>query len=618
MNNKDIIQVSGLADASLELLRQRNILNGPDLDEAIAGWKQVCESTIKSMGVSPEMEYLQTIFKLSNEAIALICLVILPQSDSRYINFYAQLSGKKDQSPNLDIVSSLVTTTYTAKSKLLLELDKESPVFYWKYLVTAATGLTIDSPLSGSQVLMDFILWKTADTLNDLLTICFASPLNLTADNNLIAINNQLQIITGGFEERQLTVAIKFASRPLYRINVSVLMAHPLPGEALKEAMAFVTLKQGIVYWQNALQDFAQYPGLVPVINNWLFNEKNTFIAGEVLVIDLPPAINPFKTGTIQLRPLTRVEEKEVWEGMGRALLGDNTIHWETMNNSYTMNMARIGQTLLRLRQGQNIGKNSTTAMLQDCYLAGSPPRLGGIAYLNSTQHTFNDMELSDSAKSKLDTLEQTFFNRAFLDANRYPGVLSIFKGNTGNGKTMAAECLANALRLPVYRMDYAQLENTSKAGLAALFDEAEVNSAALLFDEADALFSLKSNDGSLTTAFLIQKIESYGGLTILTTNAEQKIDPAFFRRAVSVIDFPALNAQQRYGLFQKLFSKRGVQLDSKVDLTALTKAIQMTGRNINNIVNASIINALAIKPNTTPLTISADNFSNAIKQETK
>jgi SpoVK/Ycf46/Vps4 family AAA+-type ATPase len=138
------------------------------------------------------------------------------------------------------------------------------------------------------------------------------------------------------------------------------------------------------------------------------------------------------------------------------------------------------------------------------------------------------------------------------------------------------------------------------------------------MFDEADALFSSKTNSIALLTAFLIQRLESYKSLAILTTNADQKIDPAFFRRAVNVINFPALNSQQRLNLFQKLFSQKGVQLDTKIDLAAITTSIQMTGRNISSIVNASIINAINDNPTTKPITISLTNFSNAIKQEMK
>jgi hypothetical protein len=382
--------------------------------------------------------------------------------------------------------------------------------------------------------------------------------------------------------------------------------------------LAVLTLQKGILYWQNALQDFKQNPGLVPQIKNWLSNEKNIMMAGEVEVIDLPPSLDPHKTGTIQLTALTRPEEKEVWEQRGKALLGTTSINWDLVNNSYTMNMARIEQTLLRLRQGQDAGKNSTTDMLQTCYTASSPPQLGGLAYLDTRPNSFNDMVLNDDAKKSLDALQQTFLNRVSVNAKPCAGILSIFKGSAGNGKTMAAECLANALKLPIYRIDYSALEKKTEASLASLFDEAQTNSAALIFDEADALFSSKKNSSDLVLAFLIQRIGSYGGLAILTTNTEQKIDPAFFRRAVNVINFPILNAAQRLALFQKLFAEKGAQLDGKIDLAAISSNIQMSGRSISNIVKASIVNALAVNPSAKPLTISSDNLSSAIKQEVK
>jgi hypothetical protein len=622
MENQDIVQVAQLADASLELFPKGIALKGSELEQAISNWKQVCETTIKSMGTSPELQYLKTTFKLSNEALAVICLVLLPQLKSRYTDLYSRLSNNKVQAPDPDIASCMVAISYPVQSKLLRELDKESPLFYWNYLISTTSLLSSTRPLRGSQLFTDFVSGQPADTLNDLLTLCSVSPLNLSADNNITAINSQLQLISGGFEERQLTLAIKFAvnfyQRPLYRINVSVLMTHTQPTEALKDALGFVTLQKGLVYWQNALRDFAQHAGFVPVINNWLENEKNILFAGELKAVELPPAINPYKTGTIQLRPLNRTEEKEVWQGMGQGLLGSTGIDWEHVNNTYTMNMARMGQTLLRLRQGQSAGKNTSTAQFQECYLAGSPSQLGGLAYLDTSQTSFNDMVLNDTTKNQLDTLQQTFWNRASLNKTVYPGIVSVFRGDAGNGKTMAAESLANALQLPVYRINYTLLKSTTESNLAALFDEAEQNSAALLFDEADALFAVKATTGSLITAFLIQKIESYGGLAILTTNAEQKIDPAFFRRAINVINFPVLNTQQRLQLFQKLFSEKGVQLDEQLNIATVTHSIIMSARSINNIVNAAIIHAVSNNPTEKPIRISLTDFLNAIKQETK
>lgn len=347
MKNQDIIQAGKLADASLELFnRWEKISSNPfEREQAILNWEQVCETTVKSMGASPELSFLKTTFKLSNQALAFICMVLLPQLNSRYIGLYTALSSDKEHAPNPDIVSSLVTTRYTYKSNLLKELNAASPVFYWNYLFTTASVLHSNSPLKGSQTLVDFLSGKTPDKLNDLITRCSVSPLHLSADNNLIALNNPFQIISGGFEERQLTVAINFAvnyfQRPLYRINVPVLSAQSLPENALKEVLAFVTLNNGMVYWQNALHDFEQNAGFIPVINNWLSNEKSIFFTGETDTIELPPAIDPYKTGSIQLRPLSRMEEKEVWKGMGLALLGETSVNWELVNNTYTLNMKR-------------------------------------------------------------------------------------------------------------------------------------------------------------------------------------------------------------------------------------------------------------------------------------
>lgn len=625
MDNEDIILVAKLADASLELAAKYETGDENETEQAATAWQQTCQEIVSNIGRSPQLQQLKNTFQLSNEALTAICLILLPQINSKYCDFYNDFTGGKSNAPTLDLASTIACATYSQKSKLLAELDIESPIFYWNYLVVKTTDSFTSDALSASPFFIDYMLGSAANLLGDLLTFCTASPINLTADEALLPIDNPLQIISGGFAERQLTLAIRFAGnyyqRPLYRLNPPVLSSETSPINALKSALGLITLYKGMLYWQNALENLNKEPGLIAIINAWLDNSKNILFAGEETVFTLPASIDPFKTGTIRLQELKRSEEKEVWAGMGQALLGNNNIDWGCINNAYTLNMDRIGQTLLRLRQTTSAGGNITTAMLQECYVHSSADALGGLAYLDNSPSSFEQMVLNANTKSQLDAIQKTFRNRTVLNNFTQLGIVTIFTGQSGNGKTMAAESLANALQLPLYRLDYSQIENSTEASIARLFDEAEINSAALLFDEADALFVNKSDStgsGNLITAFLIQKIESYGGLAILATNDDKKIDPAFFRRAINIVNFPLLNASERYTLFQKLFIEKNAKPGAGLDLASVSGNITMSGRGVNNIFNAAFINAVDENPDASPVVISKDNFTNAIKQETK
>jgi SpoVK/Ycf46/Vps4 family AAA+-type ATPase len=285
------------------------------------------------------------------------------------------------------------------------------------------------------------------------------------------------------------------------------------------------------------------------------------------------------------------------------------------------MDFSRVGQTLVRLKQSQATNGAATTAALMDCYVATSPPDLAEQAYLDMARSEFADMVLSESTIQQLNDLQKAYLSRIFLDNDSPSGVVAIFQGDPGSGKTMAAESLASALKLPLYRIDYSMLEVEGESSLLELFTEAERNSAMLLFDEADTLFTQKKDPngpGSLITAFLIQKIETYGGLAVLTTNAKQKIDPAFFRRADTVISFPPLTVQQRFALFQKLMAAKGVKIDSEINLAHLVSTIQMSGRNISNIINNAILSARAGSQPLEDVVIAAEDLAKAIRLETK
>ena len=144
-------------------------------------------------------------------------------------------------------------------------------------------------------------------------------------------------------------------------------------------------------------------------------------------------------------------------------------------------------------------------------------------------------------------------------------GLTALFSGASGTGKTMAAEVLAHALDLDVYQIDLAGLVSKyigeTEKNLKRVFDAAEDSGAILLFDEADALFGKRtevkdSHDryANLEVSYLLQRMEAYRGLAILTTNMRQAIDAAFLRRIRFVIEFPFPDAAHRARIWQNVF----------------------------------------------------------------
>lgn len=144
-------------------------------------------------------------------------------------------------------------------------------------------------------------------------------------------------------------------------------------------------------------------------------------------------------------------------------------------------------------------------------------------------------------------------------------GVTALFAGESGTGKTLAAEVLAHELDLDVYRVDLSATVSKyigeTEKNLRRLFDAAECSGAVLLFDEADALFGKRGEvkDGhdryaNLEVAYLLQRMESYRGLAILTTNLRSNVDRAFLRRLRFVVQFPFPGVTERAAIWRRAF----------------------------------------------------------------
>jgi hypothetical protein len=144
-------------------------------------------------------------------------------------------------------------------------------------------------------------------------------------------------------------------------------------------------------------------------------------------------------------------------------------------------------------------------------------------------------------------------------------GIAALFAGESGTGKTMAAEAIANACALDLYRIDLAATVSKyigeTEKNLQRVFDAAEASGAVLLFDEADALFGKRSEVkdshdryANIEIAYLLQRIESYRGLAVLTTNMKSALDRAFLRRIRFVVQFPFPDEAARAELWRRQF----------------------------------------------------------------
>jgi ATP-dependent 26S proteasome regulatory subunit len=190
--------------------------------------------------------------------------------------------------------------------------------------------------------------------------------------------------------------------------------------------------------------------------------------------------------------------------------------------------------------------------------------------------------------------------------SSRGLGISALFAGPSGTGKTMAAEVLANDLRLDLYRIDLSQVVSKyigeTEKNLRQVFETAEGSGAILLFDEADALFGKRgevkySHDryANIEISYLLQEMEAYRGLAILTTNMKTALDPAFLRRIRFVVQFPFPCAPDRAEIWRRTFPVETPTEHLEIEKLA---RLNIAGGNIRNIaLNAAFLAADANEP---------------------
>jgi hypothetical protein len=185
-------------------------------------------------------------------------------------------------------------------------------------------------------------------------------------------------------------------------------------------------------------------------------------------------------------------------------------------------------------------------------------------------------------------------------------GISALFAGESGTGKTMAAEVLARELQLDLYRIDLSAVVSKyigeTEKNLRRIFDAAEDSGAILLFDEADALFGKRSEVkdshdryANIEVSYLLQRMEAYRGLAVLTTNMKAALDVAFQRRLSFVVQFPFPDQALREAIWRSALPARVPR--GEIDYSRLAR-LNVTGGNIRNIaLNAAFRAAEAAEP---------------------
>jgi hypothetical protein len=258
------------------------------------------------------------------------------------------------------------------------------------------------------------------------------------------------------------------------------------------------------------------------------------------------------------------------------------------------------------------INRAPTADRLWDACQVSVRPRLDMLAQRLDPRATWDDLVLPGEEVNMLHQLAEQVGQRSKVyeewgfasKMNRGLGINALFAGESGTGKTMAAEVIANSLRLNLYRIDLSAVVSKyigeTEKNMRRLFDAAEDGGAILFFDEADALFGKRSEVkdshdryANIEINYLLQRMEAYRGLAILATNMKSALDTAFTRRLRFIVNFPFPGPAERKLIWQKVFPT-STPVDEGLDYDRLAR-FNLTGGSIHNIaLNAAFLAAQA------------------------
>ena len=228
-------------------------------------------------------------------------------------------------------------------------------------------------------------------------------------------------------------------------------------------------------------------------------------------------------------------------------------------------------------------------------------PRMGELSQRIIPRATMNDIVLPErnhqllksiivSVKHRYRVYDEWGFGNASND--RGLGTTAVFSGPSGTGKTMAAEVIANELGIELFKIDLSMVVNKyigeTEKNLKRVFDAAEGGGVVLLFDEADALFGKRSEVkdshdryANIEVGYLLQRMESYRGLAILTTNMKNSLDSAFMRRIRFMVNFAMPDEKSRQEIWKRVFPKSVPTKD--LDFGLMSK-LEIAGGHIRNV----------------------------------
>ncbi len=608
--------LSGL-QRRLETVLGSNVVNTPLDGKPRAGDDPVLDPASWPFSQPPAIEQLCSAFELSSFERDVVLLAAGAEMDARLAGIYASLDGSRRPLPTVSLaLTSLPDAHWSA-------LSPARALRYWQLIEVLPADTLVSSAFRLNERILHFIAGVSVmdERLEHLVRTVHASG---ALPRSYHEVAQQVATVWADAARRSAPTSSATTQLPL----IELCGAEPDANRAIAAAAAgSLDLRLYTLHLRNLPQAHGAETGLLvrllereAVLNGMaLLLEADDVPAGDASssaallhlleLLHIPLILSTRQPQPCLTRPRaifytgkpTRAEQAEIW----RTSLPMHNLDGAIEKLVGQFSLAPIGIRSAAHRAGgfthpPTQPRPELTEVLWDACRSEARPRLEGLAQRIEPYGAWDDLVLPEKEKEQLRQIalhirqrNKVYESWGFADrSSRGLGISALFAGPSGTGKTTAAEVLACELRLDLFRIDLSQVISKyigeTEKNLGRVFDAAEQGAAVLLFDEADALFGKRtevkdSHDryANVEVSYLLQRMESYRGLAILTTNRKTALDQAFLRRIRFVVEFPFPEAAQRAEMWRRIFPPRTPTEGLHIERLA---RLRVSGGNIHNI----------------------------------
>jgi AAA+ superfamily predicted ATPase len=599
----------------------------------------------RQSGTPSRLDHLATIFGLDRFDLDTILICLAPSLDLRYERLYGYLQDNITRKhPSVDLILNLLCEPGPERLKMLPRFAESHPLFRHEILQFEAGERETDTPsLLGRALRLDpsIAAWLLGDYCpctdlrphTQLLQPQANNSENTDENERLLASDvwpNLKQAVDGmkpktvivlhGPDEeiRRATVQLlaNHMSQSLLEVNLaSVKAAGQSPHHTLTLAMRDARIIQAIPHltgWDACLAKGAPPTELLNMLcthsHPVIISGKKAWRAG---------GIDRERTFLWVKCPMPRHQQRQgLWVNFLKSVTGQPSPELEIdvtgLAGQFTLTSGQIRDAVATARD--MAARRGDSIQTEDLFTAArvhSNPRLSSLARKITPRYTWDDIVLPEDQLALLHEIVATVRGRPKVleewgvgeKLAASDGITMLFAGPPGTGKTMAAEVIASALRLDLYKIDLSTIVSKyigeTEKNLEQIFNEAQNSNAILFFDEADALFGKRSEVrdshdryANIEISYLLQRMETYDGVTILATNLRANLDEAFTRRLQFAVDFPFPEEEYRLRIWRTLFPPDAPRTPD-LEFGLLARRFKIAGGNIRNIiVNAAFLAA--------------------------